>query len=444
MRARRSLLALLALTPIVASACAARDPKPGGVVLLVGDGFGVSQLTLARVALQGKGGRLAMEGMPVLGLVSTWSASNAVTDSGAAATAFAAGVKTDNRYIGLDTEGRPVRSLGAIAREAGWRVGYVTTTRITHATPAAFYAHHDDRYDEDEIAAQLVAADVDLALGGGRALFVPAHAGGNRIDGRDLLAEARGAGWKVLERGAELAWDGQGRLLGLFAEGHLSYQLDDRRLPAERRDPSLATLARFALDALGGGRRPFFLLIEGGRIDQAGHDFDAAGVVAETRAFDEAIAAVLEWQRRRPDVLVLVTADHATGGLAINDYARWEDLARRTASVAWLGRQIRSAGAGADLVEEHTGYRLSAEEIERVRAERDSYEAHRRLGRAFAERDGFTWIPRISADDTFGHTGEDVPLFASGPGAERFRGLLDHTDIPHRLAQLTGLRLDPR
>ena len=437
-----SALALAALLPFLQS-CAAlpsAPPAPRAVVLLIGDGFGFSQLTLARLALAGKGGRLAMEAMPAAGFVSTWSASNPVTDSGAGSTAFGSGVKTDNRYIGLDPERRPTRSLGEIAKAAGWRVGYVTTTRITHATPACFYAHHEDRYDEEAIAAQLIAADVDLALGGGKANFLEATENGARRDGRNLLVEAERRGWRRLERGSPLAWDGTGKLLGLFANGHLAYALDDLEYPAERRDPALADLTRLALDGLARGEKPFFLMVEGGRIDHAGHEFDAAGVVAETRGFDETVATTLAWAKEHPGTLVVVTADHATGGLAINDFARIDELARQRASVAWMANQIRNAGAGVEMLSARTGYGdWSAEDVEAIRVAPDSYEACRRLGTKLAVRNGLTWVPRVNDDDTHGHTGEDVPIFAFGPGAERFAGVLDNTEIPQRIAALAGL-----
>src|SRR5262245_50279842 len=154
-RAAGSALALAAAAAFVAAACAVAPLQaPHAVILLIGDGLGFSQLTLSRLALEGPGGRLALESMPVTGIVSTWSASNSVTDSGAAATAFGSGEKTDNKFIGLDRDRNAVVTLGQAAKRAGWRVGYVTTTRITHATPACFYAHHADRDDETAIAAQ--------------------------------------------------------------------------------------------------------------------------------------------------------------------------------------------------------------------------------------------------------------------------------------------------
>lgn len=449
LRPGRSAVGLALLFALLLAGCSdaggpatTRGRAPRAVVLLVGDGLGFSQIALTRYATQGRAGRLSFESMPVTGLVSIWSASNFVTDSGAAATAFSAGVKTDNRFLGLDPERRSVRTLGEAAKAAGWRIGYVTNTRITHATPACFYAHHDDRYDEEAVAAQLLAADIDLAVGGGLAYFLPLAAGGARRDGRDLVATARERGVQVLERGDALAWNGEGRLLGLLANSHLTYDLDDRNYPPERRDPTLAGLARLALEGLGEGDRPFFLMLEGGRIDHAGHEFDAAGIVAETARFDEAVRTVLEWAGEHPDTLVLVTADHATGGLAINDHADWPALARRTASVGWLAAQIRNAGATEALLAARTGVAdWTADEIAAVRSAGDSYEASRRLGRMLALRDGFTWSARVTDDDTHGHTGEDVPIYASGPGAERFGGSLDNTEIARRLAALLGWQI---
>ena len=269
--------------------------------------------------------------------------------------------------------------------------------------------------------------------------FCRSAAGGARRDGRDLVAEARKRGIRVLKRNDPLAWNGEGRLIGLLANSHLTYELDDRSYPADRRDPTVAQLARLALDALGRGDRSFFLMIEGGRIDHAGHDFDAAGVVAETLRFDEMVGVVLDWAAKHPETLVLVTADHATGGLAINDHARWSALGQRTASVAWLAAQIRNAGAGAALLAARTGSAEWTEaEVAAVRSAPDSYEADRRLGRMLAERDGFTWSAKVTDDDTHGHTGEDVPIYASGPGAERFGGALDNTEIARRMADLLG------
>lgn len=439
------LVATLGLAALLVSSCAAPSPaRPRGVVLMIGDGLGFGQVALARRLLLGEGGRWSFEHLPITAIVSTWSASNATTDSGAAATSMSAGIKTGNQRIGTDSEGAPVTTVAEAALGAGWAVGYATTTSVTHATPAAYYAHVANRYaDEGDIAVQLLAHPARVVLGGGRGAFLPEAELGERLDGRNLLAEAEDSGWTVWGRGDDLDAELPARLLGLFANHHFAYRLDDLRLVEERRDPSLARLTEIALEALSRSGGPFFLLVEGGRIDQASHSFDAAATAHEVADFDGAVAAVVEFRERHDDVLVLVTADHATGGLAINDYVDWEALGRQRASVEWMAERIRHAGAGAELVREMTGYEdLSEADLEPVRAEADKYEAWRRLGSLLSERNGVTWIPRVSPD-TWGHTGEDVPLYAAGPGAERFQGVLDNTEIAGRLFELIGLRTTP-
>lgn len=433
---------LPALVLALCTAGCGAPPRPSAVVLIVGDGLGVAQITFARNALHGPSGRLAFEALPVVGLVTEYSASNAVTDSGAAATAFAAAVKTDNRVIGVDPDGRPARTLADLAKQAGWRVGYVTTTRVTHATPAAFYAHHQDRDAECAIAPQLFEQEPDVVLGGGMAWFDPelntcVVPGETR---QDLLAKARGLGYTIWRRGDDLAQPAPDKLLGLFAYGHLAFQLDERALPAERRDPSLRRLTEIALESLGRGGKPFFLLVEGGRIDHAGHDFDAAGVAAETAAFDDAVAAVLAFQKANPGTLVVLTADHATGGLAINEFVDWPSLGRQKASVDTMIGTVCSGVGGEAELREWTGFADLSADVEAICAGTSIYEKRRRLGRILAERNGVTWVPRVdeSTSATKGHTGEDVALYAGGPGAERFAGVLDNTDIPRRIAELLG------
>ncbi|MGH9362149.1 MAG: alkaline phosphatase, partial [Thermoanaerobaculia bacterium] len=252
-----------------------------------------------------------------------------------------------------------------------------------------------------------------------------------------LLADARAAGYTVWTRAADLQGPPPERLLGLFARDHFPFQLDRERLPEAERPPSLAALTRLALEILGRDDGSFFLLVEGGRIDHAAHGFDPAGTAAETRAFDQAVAAALAFQRLRPDTLLLLTADHATGGLAINDDADWTALARQRSSVAWLTRELRK-GAGAEVVREATGYELTRWEVKAVRRQSDVYEAERALGTALSRRHRITFVPKVNLEDTKGHTGEDVPLYAGGPGAERFAGVLDNAEIPSRLAALLG------
>lgn len=443
---RAALLALAALSlplpvrPQPAPAPAGGEPPPTAILFFIGDGLGFSQLALTRNLHYGQGKRLALESLPVKNFMTTWSSSNAVTDSGAAATAMAASVKTDNKVVGLGPAGETVYGFADLAQKQGWRIGYVTTTRITHATPASFYAHVQDRNDEERIARQLLMQRPDVALGGGLGFFQPASEQGRRKDGCNLALRAEKLGYSVWTRGADLSAPRPDRLLGLFANDHITYVLDDRHYPKERQDPSLAAMTGLALDVLARGGKPFFLMVEGGRIDHAGHGFDAAGVAAETRAFDEAVGVALRYQGEHPETLIVLTADHATGGLALNDYVDWQGLKRQEASVASLVRQIRNAGAGRELLASQTGYPdWSDAEVEEVRKAGSDDDAERVLGDQLGRsgRNGVTWMPRITPA-TFGHTGEDVPFLAGGPGAERFRGSLDNAQIPALFAELLG------
>jgi alkaline phosphatase len=426
----------------------ASTPALRHVILMIGDGLGFSHIALARRAALGAGGRFAFERLGEVGIVTTESGSNAVTDSGAAATAFGAGVKTGNRVVGIDRAERPVKTLGDLAHTAGWSVGYVTTTRITHATPAAFYAHQKDRDAECDIAPQLFLQAPEVAIGGGLTFFDPESPdckAFGRDERGDLLERASQSGYDLwLRGGSPPPANPRRKLLGLLSRSHLAYQLDDAGIPEERRDPSLAALTETALAHLYAEGRPFFLLVEGGRIDHAGHSFDAAGVVAETVAFDEAVKVVARFLEQQPNTLVVLTADHATGALGVQEFTDWPALDRQTASVDAMAAQIRDAGAGFHELAQWTGYSdWKAEELDAVRATANIYEARRRLGRALGDRQGVTWSTRVleTTEATKGHTGEDVPLYAAGQGAERFRGVLDNTDIPQRIAALLGWQL---
>lgn len=452
-----SLLLLAGLLPAAVLAQKPSDP-PKAVVLMIGDGFGFSHLAFTRNLLY-DGERLALESLPVTAFVTTYSASNRVTDSGAAATAFSASTKTDNKYVGClvqpgkDANGAPVEqrldvpTFADLAKEKGWKVGYVTTTRITHATPAAFYGHaHRD--NEELLALQLLEKRPDVALGGGLDFFRPAPeegkkpdaTSGRRRDRRNLIRELREEGRTLVVTSAEELNEPapDGPVLGLFAKSHLSFALDRDDEPADKQAPTLARMTQYALNALGRGNGSFFLLVEGGRIDHAGHEFDAAGVAAETQDFDRAVEVVQKYQQDHPGTLIVLTADHATGGLAINDYVDWEGIKKQKASLSTLVARLKDGGGAfaAELLREQTGYCCFGKDTQTLLA-LQADDAKRFLGTRLTEHNGVSWIPWVNGN-TWGHTGEDVPLFAGGPGAERFQGVLDNADIPARFAGLLG------
>jgi alkaline phosphatase len=306
------------------------------VILLIGDGMGQNQLALARYAAGGTEGRLGIDRLPVTGFSLTHSTSGAVTDSAAAGTALACGVKTKNGTVGLAPTGADhVTLLEGLRRQLGYRTGLVVTKNVTDATPAAFVAEVASRKSEQQIAEQLLAEKVDVVLGGGRGWFVPKAAGGRRTDDRDLLAEARGAGAGVATDLAGLASLQRTPALGLFAEGNLDSQ--------SATEPALAAMTQKALDLLAAGGAPFFLMVEGSQIDLAGHKNDAGYLLRETLAFDLAVQAACAFAAARQDTLVVVTADHETGGLVFTGDAVFWSTKGHTASPV----PVFAGGAGA-------------------------------------------------------------------------------------------------
>jgi len=298
-----------------ASAGSARN-----IILLIGDGMGIGQVTAARVYA---GRPLAMEAMPRLALVSTSSASRLITDSAAASTAYATGHRTDNGAIAVGPDGAELRTLLEMARAGGRAAGLVTTTTVVHATPAAFAAHVSSRRKYTEIAEQYVTRTrPELILGGGSGTF-----NGTLVD------SAEAAGYRVVRSRTELLEvsvpEGTGttpRVLGLFAKGHMTYEMDRGNGSEE---PHLWEMAEKALELLSVDPDGFFLLVEGGRIDHACHSNDLERSVIETIAFDRTVARLLQWAGddadRAAETLILVTADHETGGLTVNGPKRASD-----------------------------------------------------------------------------------------------------------------------
>lgn len=279
-----------------------RVTAPPAVVLLVGDGMGMGALQAARL----RAGPLFLDGLPVHGSVSTSSSSHRITDSGAAATALAAGVLTYNGAIGVGPDGAPLPSILESAERRGMATGLVATSSLTHATPAAFAAHVVSRSQEAEIARQMTASGVDVLLGGGRRYFSAHH----RTDGLDLVAPFRARGCAVVATVAE-AVEAAGTadcVLGLVADGHMP--------AAPARGGALAGMASAALATLDRDRDGFFLMVEGSQIDWAGHANDGEWSIAEMLDFDDAVRSVVAALGGRPNTLVVVTADHETGGLA--------------------------------------------------------------------------------------------------------------------------------
>jgi alkaline phosphatase len=294
----------------------ADPPARPVVVLMIGDGMGREIVTAAGLYSNGEAGSLALEQLPAAGEINTGSLSG-ITDSAAASTAMASGEPTFNGVIGLDREGEAAESLVERAHTLGLAAGVVTTAEVTHATPAGFTAHVRSRASALAIADdQALRTRPEVLLGGGSKYYLPAGPDSSRTDG-GLLEPLEAEGWQVVRDAEALAAADPAvspRLLGLFAASHLDYAYD--RAP-DTTQPTLTAMALAALRFLDASPTGFFLVIEGARIDMACHANDLPRAVAETLAFDEAVAAVRGWAGARPGVTVVVLADHETGGLSV-------------------------------------------------------------------------------------------------------------------------------
>jgi alkaline phosphatase len=284
----------LVIILLVVVGCAS---QPRAVVVVIGDGMGP-----AHVALAGRlrGERFAMGRMPHVGLVATRSASSLVTDSAAAATALATGFHTANGHIGIDAERVTRQTVLELAESRGLATGLVTTAPFADATPAAFAAHHPDRRERRAIAEQMVRSGAELLVANG------AEQLGDALPGLDELA---GPGrYHAARTARELQAAGEGRVLAVLPSGALDGDSPDLALPQ---------LAGWAIDRLAGDPDGWFLLIEHEGIDTASHHGAADALASSLRSLDETIAVVLDRAARRGDILVVVTADHETGGLQV-------------------------------------------------------------------------------------------------------------------------------
>ncbi len=332
--------------------------KVRNVIFLIGDGMGLAHV--AATTIYNGYEPLNIERAQYVGLQKTYSANNRVTDSAASGTALATGSKTNNGTIGLDAEGNPVESILEKASRNGLSTGLVATYAITHATPASFIGHVKDRGMEEEIAEYFLKTDIDVFFGGGRKYFA------DRKDKRDLTAELAAKGYTMIYDVADIASTDADKVGGLFARGGMAKMRDGR-------GDYLPTATAKALDILKRNKKGFFVMIEGSMIDGGGHDNDIKMVVDETIDFDKAVKVAFDFADRNPGTLVVVTADHETGGLT-----------------------LPSGKPDFSLPDQGVKYTFS----------------------------------------TGGHTGTFIPVYAYGAGAQNFTGIMENTDIPKIMARL--------
>jgi alkaline phosphatase len=412
------------------------------VIFLVADGFGSAAAGAYR-AFQGGAPPLWEEGAQAL--VRTGSADNPVTDSAAAATAYATGVKTYNGGVGVDPDGMALPSLIDLAEDAGKTTGIVSTAAITDATPAAFAANALDRDDEAGIAQQYVdLGQLDLMLGGGRASFA-ADADG---DGISTLDEAVAAGFTTVSTAEEMAAATGERLLGLFGDGSLSAPIGNGAFGERAQgEPTLAAMTEVALSRLSDDPDGFFLLVEEEATDDAGHANDAASMMAAARSYEDALRVALDFAAENPDTLVISVADHETGGMTLEfDPPRTPAIyAGFTAGYAEILAAMQAAAFPTDAdpalvlagvnatVADLTGgaVALTGAELAAILAAAPA-DASRLLASMLNDRGGVEF-------STTNHTAADVMLSAWGAGAGLRGGVIENTEVAAWVAEAAGL-----
>lgn len=449
-----ALVALLAL-PIASPAMGASE-GPRYIFLFIGDGMGEAQVKAADLYSRASGrGELAFAALPARGRVTTGTAKGAVTDSAAAGTALASGHKTENGILNMDpSKTKRFVTVAMLARDRGMRVGIVTSSFMNDSTPAAFYAWSPSRTELYEIGKQLADSGFDYFGGGGLS-----RRRDRKGDRQDLYETAAARGYKVLRSAAEILAARPGdRILASGSAGALHYEID-----RPNGVPSLAEYTRLGIRLLD-SPNGFFLMVEGGKIDWACHRSDTAAMVRDVAALDDAVKEALAFARDRPEeTLVVVTADHETGGISLDGeiegsafHAVFSRQRRSNESFDAEVAEMRKGGRGSfkSMLPALAGFfglgNLSAGEKEELDAAfaqsmkpvggrtRDK-DYNRRYGpyepltmaasRILARRGGVSWT-------TFGHSGAAVPVYAVGPGSEYFSGENDNTVIGRALIHL--------
>lgn len=304
-RIQLSLLVVLSFffyqcTSVHKSGTQEEKPTVKNVIVMIGDGMGVSQVYAGMTANKGS---LHLEKSQFVGLSKTYSADRYITDSAAGGTAIATGTKTNNGAIGVDPDGNPVKSILEYAAENGLSTGVIASCAITHATPASFVAHQPNRNMQEEIAVDFLHSDITLFIGGGKRYF------SDRSDSVDLLPKFTEKGFQLAFTMEDVKQVTSGRLVGLVADEHqASYPERGEFLPES---------VEIALNLLKDNDKGFFLMVEGSQIDWAGHANDTENIVNEMLDFDRAIKVAFDYADQDPNTLVVITADHETGGMAL-------------------------------------------------------------------------------------------------------------------------------
>ena len=463
-----------AKTSVAARSDAKSIGRAKNIILFVGDGMGISTITSARIfagqskGVDGESYRLAMESLPQAALAKTYSHDFQVSDSAATATAMVAGIKSRSGTLGVTSEavradcssaeGKGSDTLFDLAERAGLSTGIVSTARITHATPASTYAETPARGWEDntdlppnvegcaDIASQLIdwaeGDGFEIVFGGGRRHFLPTDLsdpentarGGRRDDGRNLVREWEAKSdthqyiWNS-EQFAALSYASDVRVLGLFEQSHMEYELD--RPSDEGKEPSIADMTEAAISRLSQNEAGYVLMVEGGRIDHAHHGTNAARALVDTVAFDDAVAKAVE-MTDPSDTLIIVTADHSHTFTMAGYPHRGNSIlgkvqyAPGVTARAEDGKPYTTLGYinGPSACTENADgeYDCTRADLTGVDTEAQDY-----------QQQALVYLKSET------HGGEDVAVFSSGPGSELLNGVIEQNEIFHVMGLASGL-----
>ena len=352
----KKIIVLCALVTVLTSGWAQKSKsKPKNIILMVGDGMGVAQIY---AGFTGNKGKLNLERCTAIGFHKNQSADNYVTDSAAGATALASGQKTYNGAIGVDAAGKPIPTILEIAEQKGLATGLVATCSITHATPACFISHQASRGLNEAIALDFLKTDIDVFIGGGRNYF------SKRSDGINLNDSLKARGYQIANSISEVQQITKGKVAAFLAD-------EQQARFSEGRGDELVKSTEAAIRLLKGNKKGLFMMIEGSQIDWGGHDNNTQYIVEEMIDFDNAIGKALDFAAADGNTLVIITADHETGGFSL------------------VGGDMKTGTVEGKFTTGH-------------------------------------------------HTGVMIPVFAFGPGSEKFSGIYENTDIYKKMYEAFG------
>ncbi|ERT68729.1 alkaline phosphatase [Cetobacterium somerae] len=459
-----TLTAFLAMTAVT-QGVQLKDVKPGfakNVIFLIPDGSSSTVSTLTR-AVYNDGESLNIDEM-ASGMVKTYNSDTFIADSAPAGTALATGWKTQDKLIGVKPKAAtlngarvpevgdelaPAASVLEAAKLDGKAVGIVATSEVLHATPADFTTHSIHRNNYSVIGEQQVHQNLNVVFGGGKSYLKKDNAteanSKKRTDGEDMLESLQANGYNIVQTLDEMKSLNKDFVWGLFAEKDMPYDLDRDKGTT----PSLAEMTEKAIELLSKDKDGFFLMVEGSKVDWAGHANNPIAITSEYAAFDKAVGVALDYAKKNSDTLVVAVTDHGTGGLSIGNLKTsynypelpvdvfTKDMKKAKFTEVLTAEKISKDKANTkSLAKEMLGLDLTTEELNMIEKTQKTSEIETILGKAMSERAHLGWT-------TNGHTGEDVPLYVyTSNYANQLTGTVNNSDIALYIAKAMNLDLD--